>query len=110
MESVPMMTGLGVKVTGMVSGLVLSMIGPVTGLGTRTTGVLGLRTGPGTQKWWSSTEVQPQSSNGAASSSSDVPQDAAKNEPPQNVSAVIVDSSDQSAPRVARLFGEQSSG
>ena len=35
----PMMTGLGMKVTGMVSGLVLSMIGPVTGLGTRTTGL-----------------------------------------------------------------------
>ena len=41
-----------------------------------------------TQEWWSSTEVQPQSSNGAA--------------PPQNVSAVTVDSSDQSAPRFAK--------
>ena len=55
-----------------------------------------------TQEWWSSAEAQPQSSNGAASSGSNVPQDTAKNEPPQNVSAVTVDSSDQSAPRVAK--------
>eukprot|EP00439_Symbiodinium_sp_Y106_P026027 s4489_g3.t1 len=55
-----------------------------------------------TQEWWNPTEAQPQSSNGAASSSSNVPQDTAKNEPPQNVSAVTVDSSDQSAPRVAK--------
>ena len=40
-----------------------------------------------TQEW-----AQPQSSNGAASSGSNVPQDTAKNEPPQNVSAVTVDS------------------
>ena len=43
-----MMTGLGKNRIEMVSGLVLSMTGPVTGLGLRTTGVLGLRTGPGT--------------------------------------------------------------
>ena len=43
-----MMTGPGMKVNGMVSGFVLSTIGPVTGLGTRMTGLLGLRTGPGT--------------------------------------------------------------
>eukprot|EP00439_Symbiodinium_sp_Y106_P076106 s1708_g15.t1 len=53
-----------------------------------------------TQEWWNPTEAQPQSSNGAASSGSNIPQDTAKNEPPQNVSAVTVDSSDQSAPRV----------
>ena len=43
-----MMTSLWKNRIGMVSGLVLSMIGPVTGLGLRTIGVLGLRTGPGT--------------------------------------------------------------
>ena len=59
---------------------------------------------------WSSAEVQPQSSNGAASSGSNVPQDAAKNEPPQNVSAVTVDSSDQSAPRVSKTVRETKPG
>ena len=43
-----MMTGLEKNRIGMVSGLVLSMTGPVTGRGLRTNGVLGLRTGPGT--------------------------------------------------------------
>ena len=60
-----------------------------------------------TQEWWNPTEAQPKSSNGAASSCSNVPQDTAKNEPPQNVSAVTVDSSDQSAPRVAKTVREQ---
>eukprot|EP00439_Symbiodinium_sp_Y106_P044705 s6061_g5.t1 len=59
------------------------------------------------QEWWSSAEAQPQSSNGATSSGSNVPQDTAKNEPPQNVSAVTVDSSDQSAPRVRARTGEE---
>ena len=57
-----------------------------------------------TQEWWNPTEAQLQSSNGAASSGSNIPQDTAKNEPPQNVSAVTVDSSDQSAPRVAKTI------
>ena len=98
-----MTIGLGKNMIGIMSGLVLLMIGLVTGLGLRTIGVLGLRTGPGTlRKWWNPTEAQPQSSNGAASSGSNVPQDAAKNEPPQNVSAVTVDTSDQSAPRSSK--------
>eukprot|EP00439_Symbiodinium_sp_Y106_P029257 s5378_g3.t1 len=57
-----------------------------------------------TQEWWNPTEAQPQSSNGAASSGSNVPQDTAKNEPPQNVSAVTVV---KVRPELLRLFGEQ---
>ena len=53
-----------------------------------------------TQDRWTP-EVQ-QSSNGAASSGANVPQDTAKNEPPPNVSAVTVEPSDQSAPGAAK--------
>ena len=63
-----------------------------------------------TQDWWISAEVQQQSPNGAASSGSNVFEDTAKNEPPQNVSAVTVESSDQSAPRVATTAGEAKPG
>ena len=99
-----MTIGLGKNMIGIMSGLVLLMIGLVTGLGLRTIGVLGLRTGPGTLRNGGIPlrPSQPQSSNGAASSGSNVPQDAAKNEPPQNVSAVTVDTSDQSAPRSSK--------
>ncbi|CAE7230579.1 POLIA [Symbiodinium necroappetens] len=64
-----MMTGHGMNRIGILSGLVLLMIGPVTGYGSMTTGAIGLRSGPGTlriQDRWA-TEVQ-QSPNGATSS------------------------------------------
>ena len=67
----------------MVSGLVLSMIGPVTGLGTRMTGVLGPEDWSwNSQEWRNSAEVQPQKLEWCR--------------------AATVDSSDQSAPRASK--------
>ena len=81
--------------------MVRSMLGPVTGRGPMTTGVIGLRTGPRTLRNWWTPEVQLGSS-GAASSRVNVPRDSARNEPPPNVSAVTVEPSDQNAPRLAK--------
>ena len=43
-----MMFGHGMNRIGILSGLVLLTIGPVTGHGSMTIGAIGLRTGPGT--------------------------------------------------------------
>ncbi|CAE7288670.1 unnamed protein product, partial [Symbiodinium sp. KB8] len=96
-----MLTGHGMNQIGVLSGVVRSMIGPVTGRGSMTTGVIGLRTGPRTLRDSWTPEVQLGSS-GAASSRVNVPRDGARNEPPPNVSAVTVEPSDQNALRLAK--------
>ena len=68
------------------------MIGPVTGLGSITLGIIGRKTGLEVHKTVGA------NANVAFSSQTNASQEATKSEPPQNVTAVTVVAQDQNVP------------
>ena len=99
-----MSIGHGMNRNGILSGLVLLTIGPVTGHDSMTNWSYWPEDWSwNTQEWWT---IGPGELECAASSGANVPQDTAKNEPPPNASAVTVEPSDQTVPRVRKLSGE----
>ena len=93
----------GMTVTGVRIGLVLLMIGLVTGLGPKMTGITGPMTGLGVLSIGGVLALQPNASASSGSqSTANVPQDPAKSEPSQNVAAVTVETQDQNAARPSR--------
>ena len=86
---------------GVMIGLVLLMIGQVTGRGPKMTG-----TGPmtglgGSQEWWSAEQPSASALPGLQSTANAL-QDSVRNEPSQDVAAVTVGSQEQNAARPSR--------